>query len=169
MGKLASVVPIQTTKYLISRNPPVCIFFIDSISMFYVSNSFIHFLHLVIFTFLIFFTTFIISANCVFLGFYKRFTHFLFKDLYHTYKIVFKVFFLWFSHAGMLRACSGRIAGLIIGLGADFWFCLCWVGVFFLGFCLLSGFWDSVMALCCPFFCFAQLMCSQGMPGDIGG
>lgn len=25
--------------------------------------------------------------------------------------------------------------GMIIGLGSDFWVCLCWVGVLFFGFC----------------------------------
>jgi hypothetical protein len=38
--------------------------------------------------------------------------------------------------------------GVIIGLGADFWICLCWVGVLFFSFCFLSAFSECVMAVC---------------------
>ena len=34
---------------------------------------------------------------------------------------------------------------MIVGLGADFWICLCWVGILFLGFCFLSRFLKSLM------------------------
>lgn len=35
---------------------------------------------------------------------------------------------------------------MLIGLGADFWVCLCWVAVSFLGLCFLYGFLTTVMA-----------------------
>jgi hypothetical protein len=37
---------------------------------------------------------------------------------------------------------------MIINLGDDVWICLCWVGGLFLVFCFLSGFSESVVALC---------------------
>lgn len=58
---------------------------------------------------------------------------------------------------------------MIIGLGANFLVCLCWVSVLFIGFCFLSGFSESLMAVCCLFYWPAQLMCSQGMPAGAGG
>lgn len=35
---------------------------------------------------------------------------------------------------------------MLIGLDADFWVCLCWVAVSFLGFCFLYGFLTTMMA-----------------------
>lgn len=74
--------------------------------------------------------------------------------------IDFKVFFLRFSYVELFRACCDRIAGLqwkhialavidcvlrrlgvILGLGTDFWVCLCWVG----------GFPENVVVVCCHF------------------
>lgn len=39
--------------------------------------------------------------------------------------------------------------GKIIVLGVDIWFCLCLIGIFFLGFCFYSGFQKSEVAMCC--------------------
>lgn len=73
----------------------------------------------------------------------------------------FKVLVLCFSYTGISRAFCGRVAGLqwrhialtvivffagvwvsgfgvSIGLGGDFLFCLCWVGVLFLSFSFMS-------------------------------
>ena len=36
---------------------------------------------------------------------------------------------------------------MIRGLGADFWVCLCWVGVLFLSFCFRSGFSECVVCV----------------------
>lgn len=49
------------------------------------------------------------------------------------------------------------------------WFVFCLVGVFFFGFYLLSGFLESILALCCSFSCPVQWACSQGMPSDVRG
>lgn len=49
------------------------------------------------------------------------------------------------------------------------WFIFCLVGVFFFGFYLLSGFLESILALCCSFSCPVQWACSQGMPSDVRG
>lgn len=48
----------------------------------------------------------------------------------------------------------GAFTYLLVSLGweADFWVCLCWAGVLFLGFCLISGFSGSMLAVCCLFF-----------------
>ena len=59
--------------------------------------------------------------------------------------------------------------GMSVGLGADFWICLFWVDVLFLGFCFLSGFFQHAMVLCCLFFWPVQLACSWGMHADVGG
>ena len=57
---------------------------------------------------------------------------------------------------------------MIICLGTDFWVWLCCLGVLFFGSCFLSGFSESVMAVCCLFYLPAQLVCSQGMPASVG-
>lgn len=92
---------------------------------------------------------------CVFLDFFKEFVHFLFKDLSYQHTVGFNVFFLCFSSDGKFRDyCWGSLARvetscpgwysvcsysgvqasefvMILGLGTEFWVCLCWVGVFF--------------------------------------
>lgn len=50
---------------------------------------------------------------------------------------------------------------MVVGLGADFWIGLCCVGVLFFGFCVLSGFSESVMRMCCDVVVF--LVRSAGM------
>lgn len=52
--------------------------------------------------------------------------------------------------------------------GTDFWICLYGVGVLLLGLCFLSGFSANVMVACCLFSWPVQLVCSQGMPADVG-
>lgn len=54
--------------------------------------------------------------------------------------------------------------GMIINLGADFWICLSWLGVQFLGFCFFSGLSVSVMVVYCLFSWPVQLVCSQEKP-----
>lgn len=44
---------------------------------------------------------------------------------------------------------SGHGIGLIIALGADFWVCLYWAGVFFLSFYFFSEFSESVVPVYC--------------------
>lgn len=51
---------------------------------------------------------------------------------------------------------------VIICLDGDTWFCFCWVRVLFLGFCFLSRFWETVMALCCLIGYFLWT-CSPGL------
>jgi len=50
---------------------------------------------------------------------------------------------------------------MTVGLGTDIWVCLGWAGVFFLGFCFLSGF-QSVMSVFYPFYFFAWQVCIHG-------
>lgn len=47
--------------------------------------------------------------------------------------------------------------------------CLCWVGVLFPSFFSLSGFSETLMTVSYLFYWPAQLLCSQGIPVDIGG
>jgi hypothetical protein len=80
--------------------------------------------------------------------------NFFFKDFYQLHTGGFKVFFFGFSYVGIFTASYDRVSGFecnhivlsVVGcvftlgsrhLGADFWICLCWLGVFFLGFCFL--------------------------------
>ena len=64
---------------------------------------------------------------------------------------------------------------MVIGLGAVFlgfvhlYCCCCSVGVFLLGFCFLSGFWQSVMTVYYLFSWPGQAGCSHGMPVGGGG
>lgn len=53
---------------------------------------------------------------------------------------------------------------MIIGVVADFWVCLCKVGVLLFDFCSLSVFQDRMMATGCLFYWPAQLVSSQAMP-----
>lgn len=95
------------------------------------------------------FINFITLFVHIFLCLFKRFIHFFFNSIYHLHTGIFKVFFLCFSYVKIFRVSFGRIAGLqwrhialdvidcvfmlesihlvlmIIGLDADFWFCLC--------------------------------------------
>jgi hypothetical protein len=44
---------------------------------------------------------------------------------------------------------------VVIGLEADFWVCPCWVGVLFLGFCFLYGFFRE------PGVCLSHVVLSS--------
>lgn len=44
-----------------------------------------------------------------------------------------------------------------------------WFGVLSLGFCFISRFSDSVVAVFCLFSWPIQLLCSEGMSADFGG
>jgi hypothetical protein len=46
------------------------------------------------------------------MGFFERFIHFLFKDLYSIHKGHFMVFVLYFSYATNLSAYYDRVVGL---------------------------------------------------------
>lgn len=56
---------------------------------------------------------------------------------------------------------------MIIGLGIDFLVCLSWLDIKFFGFCFLSAFYESVMAVCCLIYCLSVLM--LGIPAGVGG
>lgn len=57
---------------------------------------------------------------------------------------------------------------MIIGLGTDFLVYICWLGVLFLDLCFFSGILGTVMSVCCLLNWPTQLVCSQGMPADVG-
>ena len=57
---------------------------------------------------------------------------------------------------------------MILGLGADFWLCLCTVGVLLLAFCFLSGFLKGVTSFCYLLPWPDYLSGSQGMPAAVG-
>lgn len=88
--KLASVVPVEF------------LFFFLLLSLDFLYSIFIFMFSVALF----------LSSVFVFVDSFKGCIHFLFKDLYHTHKACFVVFFLCFSYFGIFRACSGRVAGL---------------------------------------------------------
>ena len=49
---------------------------------------------------------------------------------------------------GSYTGIYASVFGVIIVLGVDLSMCFCWVGIFFYGFCLLSGFSGSMVAVC---------------------
>lgn len=52
------------------------------------------------------------SKVCVFIDFFRRCIHFLFKDLYHIHKCHSEVSVLCFSYVAIPGAYCGRVAGL---------------------------------------------------------
>lgn len=84
-----------------------------------------------------------------------RVFRFFCKNLIYLYGVIFKVVSLWFSYLGLSSARAimpcvlwlyfytgiwASVLGLIISLGPDFWVCLCWMGLLFLGFSFLLVF-----------------------------
>lgn len=64
---------------------------------------------------------------------------------------------LLYSYVGLLT--SGFEVTTV--LGADFWICVCLVGVLLLDFCSIFFFSVDLLAMCCLFYLIARLMCSR--------
>jgi hypothetical protein len=95
IGEATSELALQVSELFISKFPSVWVFVIDlfpfsGVGLFYSYPS----------------------TVCVFIDFFKRFIHFLFKDLCHIHKSYLKAFFLSFSYVVSLRVCCGMIAVL---------------------------------------------------------
>ena len=74
--------------------------FVFSVLCLYLSlvlGPFVHFTHM---------------PDDIFLYFFERFVHFLFKGLWHLYKVGFKVTFLCFSYVRLPRTCCSLVAVL---------------------------------------------------------